>query len=147
MFVNKNWKLTSFLKCLMTDKTITWLEKNKNAEKCIFKIITYFKLYLQAHREYCYKNGAFLTWKMKTIIYHLFMNNNMYLANMPVARIDGISGGNYICTYFELEIKPCGLGSKIWDMEADLIYWWTFRLLFIYFGKQMWHCGMDWTLS
>ena len=41
------------------------------------------------------------------------MNNNMYLANMPVARIDGISGGNYICTYFELEIKPCGLGSKI----------------------------------
>ena len=25
-----------------------------------------------------------------------------------------------------LEIKPCGLGSRIWDMEADLIYWWTF---------------------
>ena len=43
------------------------------------------------------------------------MNNNMSLANMLVARIDGISGGNYICTYFELEIKPCGLGSKeIW---------------------------------
>ena len=23
----------------------------------------------------------------------------------------------------KLEIKPCGLGSRIRDMEADLIYW------------------------
>ena len=28
--------------------------------------------------------------------------------------------------YIRLEIKPCGLGSRIWDMEADLIYWWSF---------------------
>ena len=26
-------------------------------------------------------------------------------------------------SYSELEIKPCGLGSRIRDMEADLIYW------------------------
>ena len=49
------------------------------------------------------------------------MNNNMSLANMPVARIDGISGGNYICTYFELEIKPCGLGSRICSLKISLI--------------------------
>ena len=30
---------------------------------------------------------------------------------------------------------------------TDLIYRWTFRLLFISFGKQKWHCGMNWTLS
>ena len=28
--------------------------------------------------------------------------------------------------YIVLEIKPCRLGSRIRDMEADLIYWWTF---------------------
>ena len=50
--------------------------------------------------------------------------------------------------YITLEIKPCGLGSKIRDMEAewrlrvitDLIYWWNF-------GKQNWRCGMNQTLS
>ena len=26
-------------------------------------------------------------------------------------------------SYFTLEIKPCRLGSRIQDMEADLIYW------------------------
>ena len=30
------------------------------------------------------------------------------------------------CDYIVLEIKPCGLVSRIRDMEADLIYWWTF---------------------
>ena len=25
--------------------------------------------------------------------------------------------------YLMLEVKPCGLGSRIRDMEADLIYW------------------------
>ena len=49
--------------------------------------------------------------------------------------------------WYVLEIKPCGLGSRIRDMETDLIYWWTFRLLFISFGKQNWHFGMDRTLS
>ena len=48
-----------------------------------------------------------------------------------------------VMAYKKLEIKPCGLGSRIRDMEADFIYWWTFRLLFISFGKQNWHCGMD----
>ena len=31
--------------------------------------------------------------------------------------------------YRLLEIKPYRLGSRIREMEADLIYWWTFRLL------------------
>ena len=26
-------------------------------------------------------------------------------------------------SYKTLEIKPCGLGSRIQDMDADLIYW------------------------
>ena len=29
----------------------------------------------------------------------------------------------FFYTYVRLEIKPCGLGSRIRDMEADLIYW------------------------
>ena len=49
-----------------------------------------------------------------------------------------------IRTYQKLEIKPCGLGSRIWDMEAewrlkvitDLISWWIF-------GKQNRHCVMN----
>jgi hypothetical protein len=51
--------------------------------------------------------------------------------------------------YIELEIKPCGLGSRIRDMETvtDPIYWCTFRLLFIYFGKQNLQCGMNRTFS
>ena len=32
----------------------------------------------------------------------------MSIANMPVVKIDGISGGNYICTYFQFP-GPCGL--------------------------------------
>ena len=27
-----------------------------------------------------------------------------------------------VCPYIVLEIKPCGLGSRIRDVEADLIY-------------------------
>ena len=48
-------------------------------------------------------------------------------------------------TYEELEIKPCGLGSRICDMEAitDLIYWLDFRLIFISFGKQNWYVLWD----
>ena len=30
--------------------------------------------------------------------------------------------------YKELEIKHCGLGSRIRDMKADLIYWLTFMI-------------------
>ena len=52
-----------------------------------------------------------------------------------------------------LEIKPYGLGSRIWDMEAESYNWshllvniW-FGLLFISFGKQKRHCGMNQTLS
>ena len=33
---------------------------------------------------------------------------------------ENLSGG---CRYDKLEIKACGLGSRIRDMEADLIYW------------------------
>ena len=29
------------------------------------------------------------------------MNNYLYLANMLLGKIDGISGGNYICTYYK----------------------------------------------
>ena len=46
--------------------------------------------------------------------------------------------------YTKLEIKPCWLGSRIGDMEAEwrlrvitgLISWWSF-------GKQNWHCEMN----
>ena len=31
-----------------------------------------------------------------------------------------------ILQYKKLEIKPCGLGSRIRDLEAYFIYWWTF---------------------
>ena len=31
--------------------------------------------------------------------------------------------------------------------ESYINYWWIFRLLFITFGKQNWHCGMNRTLS
>ena len=43
-----------------------------------------------------------------------------------------------------LEIKPCRLGSTIRDMEAKS-YKWSHFLLFISFGKQNWHCGMNQT--
>ena len=46
-----------------------------------------------------------------------------------------------------LEIKPFVLGSRIRDMEAESYNWFTFRLLFISFGKQKWHCGMNQRLS
>ena len=39
--------------------------------------------------------------------YYFFMNNNMSFANMLMGKIDGIFGGNYICTYFEFP-GPCG---------------------------------------
>ena len=50
--------------------------------------------------------------------------------------------------YILLEIKPCGLGSRIRDMEAewrlkvitDLFSWWIF-------GKENWHCWMNRMLS
>ena len=29
----------------------------------------------------------------------------------------------FSCIIIILEIKPCGLGSRIRDMDADLIYW------------------------
>ena len=48
--------------------------------------------------------------------------------------------------YFILEIKPCGLGSRIRDMEADLIYWCTFltsmeavRGQTPYSDRTLWH--------
>ena len=35
--------------------------------------------------------------------------------------------------------------TRIRDMVADLIYWWTYLdYFFNHFGKQNWHCGMDW---
>ena len=44
--------------------------------------------------------------------------------------------------------------SRIWDMEADLIYWWSFwtsmealRGQTPYSDRTLWHCGMDQTLS
>ena len=37
-----------------------------------------------------------------------------------------------IFLYSELEIKPFGLGFRIQDMEADLIYWWTYLDYFLF---------------
>ena len=54
----------------------------------------------------------------------------------------------YVCMtlYVVLEIKPCGLGSRIWDMEADLIFWWSFwtsmeafRGQTPYSDRTLWH--------
>ena len=66
----------------------------------------------------------------------------------------------FFCIWLNLlEIKPWNLASspaglylefEIWRLKAaitDLIYWWTFRLLFISFGKQNSHCGINRTLS
>ena len=58
------------------------------------------------------------------------------------------TGYKLYCIYVVLEIKPCGLGSRIWDTEAewrlkfltDLISWWIF-------GEQNWRWGMNRTLS
>ena len=44
------------------------------------------------------------------------------------------------------EIKPCGLGFRIRDVEADLIYWWSFwasmealRGQIPYSNRTLWH--------
>ena len=50
------------------------------------------------------------------------MNNNMSLANMLVAKIDGISGGNYICTYFESLVHVVG------NPQRKLFPWQTYMV-------------------
>ena len=59
----------------------------------------------------------------------------------------------FFCTYYRnisnWKYFYTFLKFKIWRLKTitDLIYWWTFRLLFISFGKQNWQCGMNQTLS
>ena len=121
------------------------------------KLYFWYLIYLQCN--------LFLPWPLLTSLIHDFLRQVPIccLENMRIKKSQK-SDNNIYCTnakkhsiisfisfhfgiYTTLEIKPCGLGSRITDMEADLIYWRTFRLLFISFGKQNWHCGMDWTLS
>jgi hypothetical protein len=52
----------------------------------------------------------------------------------------------WVLLYKTLEIKPCGLGSIIRDMEVDLIYWWSFwtsmealRCQIPYSDRSLWH--------
>ena len=57
------------------------------------------------------------------------------------------TGGNL----FQIWLVGLVLEFEIWRLKAitDLIYWWTFRLLFTSFDKQNLHvhCGMNQTLS
>ena len=52
---------------------------------------------------------------------------------------------------YTIEIKPCGLGSRIRDMEAESYNWShlsvNIYITFTSFGKQNWCCGMNRTLS
>ena len=47
--------------------------------------------------------------------------------------------------YVTLEIKPCGLGSRIWNMEAEWMLKVINDLISWIFGKQNWHCGQRYT--
>ena len=40
-----------------------------------------------------------------------------------------------------LEIKPCGLGSRIRDVEA---FWYATEIKIIYFGRFVWLYGLPW---
>ena len=77
-----------------------------------------------------------------------------WFLRIPKFRILGISKkilNNLNFLYIILEIKPCGLGSRIRDMEAERNNWSHLligeHLDYFLFCKQNWHCEMNRTLS
>ena len=83
---------------------------------------------------------TYILQKLSNQIFDTHLPIYQYIFFQPISK--------WVYTYTTLEIKPCGLGSRVWDMEAelrlkgitDLISWWIF-------GKLNWRCGMNGTLS
>ena len=68
--------------------------------------------------------------------------------NLFFFRVNIFSVQSAVDTIYILEIKPCGLGSRIRDtyggwMEAEIQNWSPWWI----FGKQNWRSGMNRTLS
>ena len=53
---------------------------------------------------------------------------------------------NQIQIYMILEIKPCGLGSRIWGWKLEVISF-IGDITFYFICKQNWHCGLSRTLN
>ena len=84
-----------------------------------FAIVILCTSYVLSHYTYTYISRAV---------------SNFHFQNAPIPH-EGIFRLPPFCLDIQiLEIKPCGCGpgSRIRDMEADLIYWWTYLEYFLF---------------
>ena len=123
------FNLTSDHSCPEPDIATRILKKNSEASDLSvrsgdqldrwFAIVILCTSYVQSHYTYTYISRAV---------------SNFHFQNAPIPH-EGIFRLPPFCLDIQiLEIKPCGCGpgSRIRDMEADLIYWWTYLEYFLF---------------
>ena len=58
---------------------------------------------------------TYILQKLSNQIFDTHLPIYQYIFFQPISK--------WVYTYTTLEIKPCGLGSRVWDMEAETYNW------------------------
>ena len=106
-----------------------------------------FGLYWRGHKVEIYLHTiinwlSFFHSNIITIIYISFQKDGITIEIEFWLNLNEIEGLKYlftnVCYLLILEIKPCWLGSRIWDVEA---FWYKTEIKIIYF---VWLCVIVW---